>query len=979
MSIPPDEGITAMLSNASETGRHGCRSRRIVDAGRGGIADPSTGTWLILLSGWLAISLIAAGSTVIAAEPAPSAATAGPTLHMVNGGFAVGALKESPKPERLVFQAKGFVAPFEFATGSVSSLDWPLPATLPKPLGDFCFELSGGDVLFGALLALDEKTARIEAPGIGPIKIARSELHRIHRWHADDDVIYLGPNGLIGWRETSKQKGWKEETGQPFTDVQGAAIQGDFHLPARAAIEFEISWKTKPDFVFAFGVSDNESTIKRAFRFEAWGGDLVLQRELEREADLAVVQDIGSGPGRTHLQLYLDQEQGRALVYSPSGKQLADLKVPSAKPVALPGLYLGNVRGDLRLEWLRIGRWNGDIPREVRLDQARVHGSDGAIGYGQVTRFDPATKQFTLRGDKGDSVVEQGKLSSIYLSVPRDEQPRACRVIYFNGTRLSGELVKIDSKAIWVKLPGVDSPLALPFDGVRSLAMLKHESPSTPESGTARLELDGVRLPGKLVDGQEKADASSLAWLPSGSSMPSPLRPDAAGRVVYREPKPVTPARTNQSNVNARVQQQNPVNVIARFAQALTETQPSEPTKPDEKRSLYLRSGDVIPSIIKAIDENGVTFESSMSTSTFVPSAKVKAVELAAETNLDVRLTGEAGKVKRERLLTLPRMQKGSPPTHLIRSRNGDYLRGRVILLDDKKMRVEVRLDTKELPRDRIARVIWLHEDELDPSKTAAPTSKATRVQAIRNDGVRVTFMPEKVAEGALIGKSDVLGACRVRLSDIDQLLIGAGIEQAASQLVYQQWKLKNAPEPTLPTPEGGDSSGSGNSGKESPLVGKPAPDFRLDLLDGKTFELAKTKGQVVVLDFWATWCGPCLQAMPQVDKVTREFAEADVRLVAVNLQEAAPQIKSMLERHKLHMAVALDRDGVVADKYGAVAIPQTVVIDREGKVVRLFVGSSPHLGDQLREAIKGALNPSAAKAAASPAATLAPASAKAK
>ena len=71
--------------------------------------------------------------------------------------------------------------------------------------------------------------------------------------------------------------------------------------------------------MFALGVDDKDNTVKRAFRFEAWGGDLVVQRELEQEADLAVVQEVAAGPGRTHLQAYLDQQEGRILVFSPSG------------------------------------------------------------------------------------------------------------------------------------------------------------------------------------------------------------------------------------------------------------------------------------------------------------------------------------------------------------------------------------------------------------------------------------------------------------------------------------------------------------------------------------------------------------------------------------------------------------------------------------------------------------------------------------
>ena len=96
---------------------------------------------------------------------------------------------------------------------------------------------------------------------------------------------------------------------------------------------------------------------------------------------------------------------------------------------------------------------------------------------------------------------------------------------------------------------------------------------------------------------------------------------------------------------------------------------------------------------------------------------------------------------------------------------------------------------------------------------------------------------------------------------------------------------------------------------------------------------------------------------MPQIDKVTHEFADQGVELVAVNLEETGDRIQATLDRLKLQMPVALDRDGRTAEKYGATSIPQTVIIDRSGKVVRLFVGGGARFGDQLRTALQAVLS----------------------
>jgi len=139
-----------------------------------------------------------------------------------------------------------------------------------------------------------------------------------------------------------------------------------------------------------------------------------------------------------------------------------------------------------------------------------------------------------------------------------------------------------------------------------------------------------------------------------------------------------------------------------------------------------------------------------------------------------------------------------------------------------------------------------------------------------------------------------------------------------------------------------------------SELLGKPAPKVELDTLDGGKLDLAGLKGKVVILDFWATWCGPCRDAMPIIDKVAAEYKEKGVELFAVNIQEGAEDIKKFLEEAKLELPVALDTEGETAMAFRANAIPQTVLIGKDGTVQVVKVGLTANLAKELSAELDG-------------------------
>jgi thiol-disulfide isomerase/thioredoxin/outer membrane lipoprotein-sorting protein len=122
-------------------------------------------------------------------------------------------------------------------------------------------------------------------------------------------------------------------------------------------------------------------------------------------------------------------------------------------------------------------------------------------------------------------------------------------------------------------------------------------------------------------------------------------------------------------------------------------------------------------------------------------------------------------------------------------------------------------------------------------------------------------------------------------------------------------------------------------------IEGQPAPAFELSELDGTPIQSKSLKGTIYILDFWATWCGPCVASLPHLDDLNTEYGPQGVKMFAVNEQEDKAVVKKFVDDKKLKIAVLLDTDGKVGQAYGADAIPLTVLVGKDGKVRKTFLG----------------------------------------
>ena len=145
--------------------------------------------------------------------------------------------------------------------------------------------------------------------------------------------------------------------------------------------------------------------------------------------------------------------------------------------------------------------------------------------------------------------------------------------------------------------------------------------------------------------------------------------------------------------------------------------------------------------------------------------------------------------------------------------------------------------------------------------------------------------------------------------------------------------------------------------GDFSPVPPAPPVELRLPDLDGRERTLDELEGKVVLVNFWASWCIPCVTEMPSIQRLAEAMRDKPFAVIGVNVGEAELRVKTMVRRLGITFPVLLDKDSAVFNRWGATVLPTTYVLDGEGVVRYLGRGPLEWDGVEIKGALRGLLD----------------------
>lgn len=717
-------------------------------------------------------AMIASAAVAATPEPTPIAAV----LDLPDDCFLLGRpVASQAEPGRTLttirWQSPLFSEPMEFEVDAMEQIRFAKAAAPAAAAGVWRVDMAGGDFVVGVLESIDADHVVVTAAGVGgpPLRLRRAALTRMGREGATAPVIV--PGGLAGWN--AARPAWKEQGGRLVCDKAGEVASRDVGAPMRACFDLTLSWDARPECEIFLAAVPGEAAVGKKtassddYRVELTAGELLAIREAAT-AKFDIAGTIPAGPGRLRMQAFIDQEVGRMALVLPDGeaggKAVFDETVAPRKPGVRPGFAIKLRSGSIRIDGLRVGPWLDAEPRVV---------TTGGLGGADnpVEAFDKAKGEFTVRSADGARQVPLAEVTEItFAGTVAPPPPGSMLAVFHSGTRLTGQAVEVKTDAIRFACPGLADPLECDLKQLVVLDAVAGGPRANPPGRLCLLTADAGRMLGFLA--APAGDRDGVAWNARGAV--APVMIDAAG-------KPLRLAYRGHPLLDS----------------AAAPPAAGKEAAPGGQSTLVLKTGDSISCTVLSAGPDGLRFKTDLAADVLVPAVAMRAVELQPLSASGIP------KDKFARLLVLPRMQQADPPTHVLRLMSGDYLRGKLVSLDDTTVRFNVLGTEKTLPRSEVGRLIWLSR-EGDTSEAEALAAVMGGVgkgglplRATLTSGRRLTMNATRVVGDRLEGTNGVLGSVGVELAQCGHLeLRPSATDTKTTDLPYGQWKLKPAPVP---------------------------------------------------------------------------------------------------------------------------------------------------------------------------------------
>ncbi len=934
------------------------------------------------------ISALLFATVCFAADPVENKNTKADSLlgklQLVGGDVYRGEFgKASDANGDLVWRCPAFVSDMVVPWSFVESLVQPIQTQKPIEEGrppQFIVELQNGEAITGSVTSISEAFVDVENELIGKQHIPTATVRSILRTPSTS-ASESGEIKFSDWKQTEPEpklgNRWFVGLGSYDTETSGAVISSTVTIPDLVAIDLSVAWQSMtPEFGLQIGDSD-QSKLEISFKKPENRNTLFIRVLVEDNitADITTITQPFDGSNAISLRVLCDSVRGR-LVVTQNGVALAQL--PLSKNMKLTGkqtvLFSNLNAGRLSLRSLKIYRSIFSTPVFLAKGKDSENGQikspetllqNGQTFVGQPIGFEPADRSFGFATSENLGRVMLDQVDRIeFPYTPIDPTKMAEQKLFFiqlwSGARFVGQTVSIKSDHLVVSLEQSKNEVVIPLNDIMSIGQSgkfksepNKEEAKSADAVSMRLISPWAISRGRIVPMDSanagnvpKIEFQTLNWKPSNALFPLAIAAGVTGTIepIASQPKLDKPPKQK---------------VTVDSGRSLDKDEPS----------LFLKSGDCFAADIQSVSEGEMFFQSSLFSTNKIDVDMVRGVRKLVYTGTDTM-----EKVGRKRLLTLPRSQRNNPPTHLVVSREGDAIRGQLLSMDVDNITLQVRGEERKIQMKSVAEIIWLQDapeivppgkkpEAVPPAEVKVDTEKKNKgdlvCQALDSSGTRVSIAPERVEGDILYGQHPQLGDCHIDLSKISKLVLGDAIADEAKKNRFGKWTLENAADPKFvndldsPDAEGGSAPDS----EHAKMIGNAAPDFELKKLDGTLLKLSDLRGRVVVLDFWATWCGPCVASLPKITDLGQQYKGAEVDVIAVNIEQTSAEVRALLDRLKISPVVVLDSDGAVARSYHAQAIPQTVIIDRDGKVKQVIVGGGGTSEAKLRDSLDGMLN----------------------